>query len=191
MAKKRLLLHACCGPCSTQVIETLKPEFDVTLFFYNPNIYPQEEYRRRLSAMKKVAKEWKLSLIVEEHNPKIWMEYVKGAEKEPEGGKRCELCFRHRLEKTAEFAKKNNYDFFGTTLTISPSKDSTLINEIGKKLQQEYKVDFLERDFKKNDGYNKSVEFSKNLGLYRQKYCGCEYSMNIYSISSNEASPNE
>lgn len=186
MEKKKLLLHACCGPCSTHVIEILKDEYDLTLFFYNPNIYPKEEYLKRLDAVKKVSKDMSVPLIIEEYNPSIWENAVRGVEQETENGKRCEICFNLRLEATAEYAKKNNYDMFTTTLTISPYKNAETINTIGKSLEGEYGIEFLESDFKKDDGYKKSIELSNKLGLYRQKYCGCVYSMNKSIASPNE-----
>lgn len=186
MAKERMLLHACCGPCSTHVIETLKPNYELTLFFYNPNIYPKDEYLKRLEAVKKVSKEMRVPLIIDEYDQYAWNNAVRGFEGEPEGARRCEFCFRLRLEVTAEYAKKHNYDVYCTTLTISPSKNASLINDIGRELQTEYYIDFLEADFKKDNGYQKSIELSKKLGLYRQTYCGC-----IYSMNNNRASPKE
>ena len=186
MAKQRLLLHACCGPCSAYVIESLRPTYDVTLFFYNPNIYPKEEYLKRLDAVKKVSKEMRVPLVIEEYDQEIWNDAVKGCESDFEGGKRCEICIHFRLEVTAEYAKKNNYDIFATSLTVSPYKNAIMINDIGKDLDREYNIEYLESDFKQNDGYKKSIILSKQLGLYRQAYCGC-----IYSMKTNMESPNE
>jgi len=186
MAKQRLLLHTCCGPCSTHVIEILKNDYDLTLYFYNPNIYPKEEYHRRLDTVKKVSKEMNVPLVIEDYEPGIWNDAVKGLEEEQENGKRCEECFNLRLEVSAEYAKKNNYDLFATTLTISPYKDAQIINEIGKRLEGEYAIDFLDADFRKDNGYQRSIELSKQMGLYRQKYCGC-----IYSLNKSMESPNE
>ena len=186
MAKKRLLLHTCCGPCSTHIIETLKAPYDVTLFFYNPNIYPKEEYLKRLEAVKIVSKAMQVPLVIEEYNPSIWADAVRGFEDAQENGKRCEICFRLRLEVTAEYAKKNNYDIFATTLTISPYKNIDMINQIGKSLEGEYDNEFLQQDFRKDNGYNRGIELSKQLGLYRQTYCGCKYSLDKSIQSPNE-----
>lgn len=171
---KKLLLHVCCGPCSTHVIDELKDN-EMTLFFYNPNIYPRDEYLRRLEAASKVADKKNIHFIDGDYDQETWDDYVKGYEKEPEGGKRCELCFEYRLRKTAEYARKNGFDTFATTLTISPHKDAKKIHAIGKAQEKEHGVSFLESDFKK--GFKESVEMSKELGLYRQNYCGCRFSM--------------
>ena len=149
--KKKLLLHSCCGPCSSYVISYLTNYFDITILYYNPNIYPYDEYLKR-------------------------KELIKGLEKEPERGKRCYVCYRMRMEKTASTAKDNGYDYFCTTLSVSPYKNALWINEIGRELEDKYKVKWLYSDFKKKDGYKKSILLSQKYNLYRQNYCGCVYS---------------
>jgi hypothetical protein len=168
------------------VINSLKERFDIRLFFYNPNIFPKTEYMRRLGAIQKVSREYGVPLVVPENNPNIFSQQIKGFENEPEGGRRCEICYQIRLEATAEYARKNNYDIFATTLTISPHKDIKTINALGNMLQEHYSVSYLESDFRKDDGFRKSVQLSKEMRLYRQKYCGC-----IYSLKSSIQSPNE
>jgi hypothetical protein len=169
----KLLLHVCCGPCSTQVIEELKKDYDVTALFYNPNIFPKEEYLKRLDAAIVVARETKVPLVEGEYEGKKWQDFVAGYEKEKEGGKRCELCYKFRLAKTAQLAK--GFDCFTTTMTISPHKSAETINEIGNSVAKNYGVKFLKKDFK--NGFAKSIRFSKEMKLYRQGYCGCEYSI--------------
>ena len=178
--KPKILLHVCCAPCSTQSIEELKKDYDVTLFFYNPNIHPKEEYEKRLNEAKKISKILGLPLIEGEYDKDAWLEAVKGFENEPENGKRCAICYEFRLKKSSEKAK--DFDFFTTTLTISPHKNSEVINEIGSKINHK----FLKKNFKKKDGFRKSIELSKKHNLYRQDYCGC-----IYSLKSSIASPKE
>lgn len=172
----KLLLHSCCGPCSSSVIERLKDYFDITVLYYNPNIEPKEEYDKRKSEQLKLLnilniKHMDIDYLNEEYHDK-----VKGYEQEPENGLRCTLCFELRLEKTAKLALENNFDYFSTTLTVSPHKNSKLINEIGLKLQDKYNIKFLVSDFKKEEGYKRSIELSKKYDLYRQDYCGCLYS---------------
>ena len=182
--RPKLLLHSCCGPCSTAVVERLVDEFDVTLFFYNPCITDEEEYLKRRSAQMEFIElfnrenigRYRIWFREGSYRPGEFFEAVKGLEEEPEGGARCRVCFRQRLEKTAETASLSGYDCFGTTLTVSPHKDYKQISAIGRKLSLVYGVSFLDRDFKKKDGFKRSVELSKKYGLYRQNYCGCEYS---------------
>ncbi len=193
---KKLLLHTCCAPCATHVIQLLKKDYEITLYFSNSNIYPKQEYEKRLENAKIIAKQTHTELIKDPYNHKQWLESVKGYEQEPEKGKRCEICFKHNLEKTAQFAKQNNYQIFATTLTISPHKDNIIINKIGKQLEEEYnkkenntnsnKIQYLESNFKQKDGFKHSTELSKQMNLYRQGYCGCEF-----SFTNNIASPNE
>jgi predicted adenine nucleotide alpha hydrolase (AANH) superfamily ATPase len=171
---KRLLLHVCCGPCSTHVINELKGEFKLTLLFYNPNVYPEAEYLRRLEAAKQVAKDVGVMLVEGNYDSIGWENYVAGHENEQEGGKRCELCYEFRLRKTAEMAK--GFEMFATTLTVSPHKNASKINEVGRRIENELGVKFLLADFKKRDGFLKSVELSKKCGIYRQNYCGCRFS---------------
>lgn len=164
----KLLLHVCCAPCSTHVIEELKKDYDITLFFYNPNVEPIEEYNKRLKNAEKLAKELDLPLIVGDYDNKEWHDAIKGHEQDKEGGERCNLCFKFRLEKTAELAE----ELFTTTLTVSPYKNHEIINKIGKNISE----NFLESNFKKEDGYKHSIELSKKHNLYRQHYCGCLFS---------------
>ncbi len=175
--KPKILLHSCCGPCSSTCIERLKPYFDVTVFYYNPNIYPKEEFIRRLETQNKVLSYFNVNLKYLEYNEEEYLSKVQGLELEKEGGKRCEKCFYLRLKKTAEFAKQNGYDYFGTTLTVSSHKDEQLINKIGEEISKQLNIPFLYSDFKKHDGYKRSIELSKQLDLYRQNYCGCKFSL--------------
>ena len=176
----KLLLHSCCAPCSSYVIEYLTPYFDITILYYNPNISPIEEYEKRkqeqIKLIKNIKKINKINIIDCDYDNDIYEKEIKGLEREKEGGARCIKCFNLRLEKTAEIAKNNNYDYFGTTLTVSPYKNSKLLNEIGNNLEDKYKIKWLYSDFKKNNGYLRSIELSKTYNLYRQNYCGCIYS---------------
>ena len=179
--KKKLLLHSCCGPCSTSVIEKLKDEYDITIYYYNPNIFPQEEYLKRLDEQKRYIKEscQDIKVVDGTYDDNVkYEDYVKGFENCPEGGDRCKLCFEFRLRQVATYAKENNFELFGTTLSVSPHKNAKLINEIGLKLQGEYGIEYLVADFKKQDGYLKSIQISKKFNLYRQQYCGCKFSLN-------------
>jgi predicted adenine nucleotide alpha hydrolase (AANH) superfamily ATPase len=172
----RLLLHVCCIGCGAYVAEELKKNYDVVLYFYNPNIFPEIEYKKRLEEARRIAKKFKLKLIVEKYDHGKWLKMVNGFESEPERGERCLICYRDRLDKTAKTAKENGFDYFATTLTISPHKDAKRISLVGQEMAEKYKVKFLDKDFKKNNGFKKSCELSKELGLYRQDYCGCEFS---------------
>ncbi len=174
---KNLLIHTCCAPCATWSFEKLILDgFLPVSFFYNPNIHPEEEYKRRLDELVKFSGLKNYKLVIKEDDPEIWFNAVNGFEEDKEGGKRCEICFRLRLEKTAEYAKENNFDGFTTTLTISPHKNSEIINQIGKNLQEKYGIFFLEENFKKNEGFKKSIKISEKYNLFRQKYCGCIFS---------------
>jgi epoxyqueuosine reductase len=179
----KLLLDSCCGPCSIPAIETLNKikentENKITLFVNNSNIDDKEEYEKRLEALKKVAKHYKKELIIDTHNPNEWFEFVKfeGFQDEPEGGKRCEKCYEFRIKKAIEYAKKNNFNTIATTLTTGPFKNAEKINKLGKQTAKEQNIEFLEQDFKQNGGYQKSIEKSKELKLYRQNFCGCKFS---------------
>lgn len=182
--KPKLLLHSCCGPCSTAVIERLTDEFDVTVLFYNPCITEEKEYQLRRSAQLQYLEKFneenagvtRVCFMELDYRPRDFLEAVRGLEDEPEGGARCSVCFKQRLEKTAETASLSGYDYFGTTLTVSPHKNYKLISRIGSELALRYRLSFLDRDFKKKDGFRRSVELSKKYGLYRQNYCGCKYS---------------
>lgn len=173
--RPRLLLHSCCGPCSSYVLEYLSDYFDITLFFYNPNIQPAEEYEKRLLTQKQLLERAKyknpVAFLAGEYEPQRFFEAVKGLENCREGGARCEKCFELRLSKAAEIAKKGGFDYFATTLTVSPHKNAVLINEIGGRYQN-----YLPSDFKKREGYKRSIILSKEYELYRQGYCGCIFS---------------
>lgn len=185
--RPRLLLHACCAPCSTYVLEYLCPYFDITLLYYNPNIFPEDEYNKRANELARLAeamREEKIagaeSIKVEilPYTPSDFYEITKGKEEIPEGGERCFDCYRLRLEKTAILAKEGGYDYFCTTLSISPHKNARVLNEIGGALAEKYGVEYLFSDFKKKNGYKRSCELSERYGLYRQDFCGCVYSSN-------------
>ena len=187
--KPTLLLHSCCGPCSTQVINFLKDYFKITVYYYNPNIEPYTEYEKRKQEQIKFIKEFNLENkdnIIEFkealYENEIYQNYVKGLEQEKEGGARCNKCFYLRLKNTALKAKENNFEYFGTTLTVSPHKNSQIINEIGEKIEKEIGIKFIYGDFKKNDGYKKSIEYSKKYNLYRQDYCGCHYARRDWNV---------
>lgn len=176
----KLLLHACCAPCSSYCIEYLSHFFDITIYYYNPNIDSDEEFNKRANEIEKFIKEFKtrrkVNYVIENYNSSDYINAVKGFEKEKEGGKRCNICFRLRLEKAAKYASTNGFDYFTTTLSISPYKNSELLNEIGQDLESKYNIKYLYSDFKKNNGYKRSIELSHEYDLYRQDYCGCIYS---------------
>ena len=174
-----LLLHCCCAPCGSYVLEYLVPHFDITVLFYNPNISPREEYIFRLEELRRLIFEMGFSqevkLIEAEYEPKKFETLARGLEDCKEGAERCFKCYRLRLLKAAKLAKERNFDYFATTLTVSPYKNADKLNEIGMELEREYNVNYLRSDFKKRDGYKRSIELSKKYGLYRQNYCGCRY----------------
>ena len=176
--KPRLLLHSCCGPCSSYVITYLKDYFDITILYYNPNIEPYEEYIKRKNEQIRLIKELNcgIKLLDIDYENDKYRESVIGHEKDREGGERCHLCYKLRLDKTASMAKENNFEYFGTTLTVSPYKNAEVLNNIGKELENIYNIKYLYSDFKKKDGYKKSIELSKKYNLYRQDYCGCLFS---------------
>lgn len=174
--KKRLLLHACCAPCSSSCIERLVDDFDVTVYFYNPNMDTDEEYNLRALEQQRLCELLNVKCVVEEYIPEQFFSAVKGMEEQKEGGARCGVCFALRLKKTAEYAKLNRFDYFTTTLTVSPLKNAEVLNLIGEKVGKELGVSFLNSDFKKQNGYARSIELSKEYGLYRQNYCGCIFS---------------
>lgn len=172
---KTVLLHICCAGCATESVRRLSDEgFRVTGFFYNPNIHPEKEYQKRKQDLNIIRKEFSIDIIEGEYHPDKWFEFIKGHENDREGGQRCGLCFEMRLKEAYRAMIDRGFDFFTTTLTISPHKNSGIINNIGKEIGGDR---FLSRDFKKKDGFKKSVIVSKELGLYRQNYCGCVYSM--------------
>ena len=176
--KPTLLLHACCAPCSSHTLEFLHSHFRITLYFCNPNIAPEEEFDFRLSELKRLVREMGLDIevIEEEYDPKPFFELAKGLEELPERGERCQRCIELRLRMAAAKAKELGCELFTTTLTISPHKDCQFINECGARIADESGVDYLFSDFKKHEGYKRSIELSRQYGLYRQNYCGCVYS---------------
>lgn len=179
-ARPRLLLHSCCAPCSTHVLDYLSSYFDITVYFYNPNIHPEDEYRKRAIEQREFIENFpsaKGVLFVEgEYEAERFFELSKGLEDEPEKGARCTICFKMRLEKAAQYAREYDFDYFTTTLSISPHKDAALLNELGEKTGKEAGVEYLYSDFKKKNGYKRSTELSSEYGLYRQDYCGCVFS---------------
>ncbi len=177
---EKLLLHACCAPCSSAVLERIANHFKITIFYYNPNITSKEEYDKRIEEVKKlieiVKPKYKIDLIEGNYEKEKFLEISKGLEKEPERGKRCYKCYNLRLEETVKIADKLKFPFFATTLTLSPHKRVDWLNEIGERLNNEYTPTYLYSDFKKKEGYKKSIILSKEYGLYRQDYCGCIFS---------------
>lgn len=174
--KEKLLLHACCAPCAIYPIDQLAKEYELAIFFYDPNIHPRKEYIQRRNELKSFAKN--IDIIFEEgdYDTSEWFEKIKGLEKEPERGKRCDVCFDIRLSKTAAKAKAEKYDAWATVLTISPHKDAAKINMIGQRLSDQFSIPFLTHDWKKKDGFKISTQMSKEQNFYRQDYCGCVYS---------------
>ena len=176
----RLFLHSCCAPCSSYVLEYLSPLLAVTVFYYNPNISPAEEYEKRVEEQKRLIVSLSgahaIDFVAGEYEPDKFIRMAKGLEKEPEGGERCFRCYKLRMEEAARLAARGGYDYFTTTLTISPLKNAEKINEIGEQLAELYGVRHLPSDFKKKNGYRRSVELSAKYGLYRQNYCGCVFS---------------
>ena len=177
--KHSILLHSCCAPCSSHVISALKDYFDITILYYNPNISPIQEYEKRKQEQINFIKQLDCGIKIMDcdYDNDVYEECIKGLENEKEGGARCLKCFRLRLEKTAKLASINNFDYFCTTLTVSPYKNSQVINNIGKELMNIYNVKWLYSDFKKEEGYKHSIVLSKQYNLYRQDYCGCIYSI--------------
>lgn len=178
--REKLLLHSCCGPCSSYVISYLTKYFDITVLYYNPNIYPQEEYLKRKEEQIRLINELDTDGLVDimdcDYDNDIYEEKIHGLENEPERGSRCKVCYKMRMEKTALLASSNNYDYFSTTLSVSPYKNADWINEIGEEMESAYNVKWLYSDFKKKDGYKQSILLSQKYNLYRQDYCGCKYS---------------
>ena len=176
----RLLLHSCCAPCSSYVLEYLSQYFDITVFYYNPNISPEKEYRMRVEEQMRLVNHMELphpvAFLEGEYQPETFYNTVRGLEDLPEGKERCFRCYRLRLEASARVAKEQGFDYFTTTLTISPLKNAEKLNEIGQELAQKYHIPFLPSDFKKKNGYKRSIELSREYGLYRQNYCGCVFS---------------
>lgn len=185
-----LLLHSCCAPCSSYVLEYLTNYFQITILFYNPNISSKEEYLKRLNELKRLVDELphhhKIEIVEGRYNSKEFFDIAKGLEEVEEGGERCFKCYHMRMEEAAKYAKKNNFDYFTTTLSISPHKNAQKINEIGENLQEIYQVKYLYADFKKKGGYQRSIELSKKYDLYRQDFCGCIYSQKRKLEKNNE-----
>lgn len=176
--KPKLLLHSCCAPCSSYVLKFLSEYFNIEVFFFNPNIYPEDEYIKRLEEQIRLINQMGLDykVIGKEHESELFYDAVKGFEKLGEFSERCDKCIYLRLDKASEYAKQNNFDYFTTTLTISPLKNASKINEMGQELEEKYGSKFLNSDFKKNNGYKCSIDLSKEYNLYRQNYCGCVFS---------------
>ena len=174
--KPSLLLHCCCAPCSTACIERLRESFNLTVYFYNPNMDTEEEFTKRAKEQERLCASQNINCVIEEYKKQEFLSAVNGFEKEVEGGARCEKCFYLRLKRTAEKAKELGVEYFTTTLTVSPLKNADLLNSIGKRIENEIGVKFLPSDFKKRGGYLRSIELSKEYDLYRQNYCGCEFS---------------
>lgn len=178
MAQDKIVLHACCGICSGYPISYLKDMgYQVVVYFYNPNIYPEAEYQKRLEAEKTLCAHFGVELVEGEYNPNEYYDFVKGFESEPEKGLRCNKCFELRLKKTAEFAKSISIDKFTTSITISPHKNFSKLSEIGLKIAQDAGIEYLPIDFKKKDGFLKTNKLSRELNLYRQNYCGCKFAL--------------
>lgn len=175
-----LLLHSCCAPCSSYVLEYLSNYFKITVFYYNPNIAPYEEYEKRKAEEERFIKEcnfkYPVSFVEGDYDNYKYEELIKGLEEEKEGGPRCKICYNLRMEESCKYAKENNFDYFTTTLSISPYKNAVLLNEIGEDLSKKYDIKYLYADFKKRNGYKRSIELSRIYNLYRQDYCGCKYS---------------
>ena len=178
--RPKLLMQVCCAPCSTTVMYRIKDDFDIDMYYYNPMIYPPSELDKRTREVDKLSKRMGLEakLIVPENDVRDFYDIAKIRKETPEGGMACYACYKLRLEETAKYAKENNYDYFCTTLSISPYKNSKWINEIGKDLEEKYQVKYLYSDFKKRNGYKMSIDLSKKYDLYRQSYCGCVFSYN-------------
>lgn len=184
----RLLLHSCCAPCSSYVLEYLSKHFEITVFYYNPNIFPESEYTKRILEQQTLIGEMKypVSFIAGNYDKEKFYEMAKGLEHLKEGKERCFKCYALRLEETARLAREGEFDYFTTTLSISPMKNADKLNEIGTMLGRKYGVEYLQSDFKKKNGYKRSIELSKEYDLYRQDYCGCVYSMQGRKINDNK-----
>ena len=178
-----LLLHSCCAPCSSYVLEYLTNYFDITILFYNPNISSCEEYDKRLQELKRLVKEMphknRIDIVEGKYEPEVFYDIAKGLEDVREGGERCFKCYLLRLEEAAKYAKSKKFDYFTTTLSISPHKNAQKLNEIGEELENKYDIKYLYADFKKKNGYKRSIELSKEYHLYRQDFCGCIYSQKL------------
>jgi predicted adenine nucleotide alpha hydrolase (AANH) superfamily ATPase len=190
MNKPKLLLHSCCAPCSSSVLERLATAYDITIYYYNPNIDTKIEFLRRAEELQKLkALQIPHKVITEPYNPTEYNQAVQGLETLGEGSARCYACYSLRLEKTAQYAKAHNFDIFTTTLSVSPHKNAVWLAEIGEKISKKYQIPYLAEDFKKKDGYKRSLDLSQQLNLYRQTYCGCKYSKSESALSRNYPRP--
>jgi len=174
---EKFLLHTCCAPCSIAIIDELKNQFALTVFFYNPNIYPEAEYLKRKGEVVKVCQEWNVPMVDLDYETKKWQEAVRGLEKEPEGGARCPVCFLMRLERAAHYAKEKGFEYFGTSLTSGRNKRAEIIHPIGLGLAEKYDLKFLDVDWKSGGRQEKARQMVEKRGIYRQNYCGCAYSL--------------
>ena len=191
-SRPRLLLHACCGPCSSAVLEQLSQFFEITVLYYNPNTWPEAEYRRRGQELERfvaAAHPLGVKVVEDRYDPQEFYSAVAGLEAEPERGGRCTVCYRLRMRRAAQYAAEHGFDWFATTLSISPHKDAARINQIGQELEQEFGVKHLPSDFKKKNGYLRSLQLSEEYGLYRQDYCGCEFSARARGITEPNTGP--
>jgi len=174
--KQKLLLHCCCAPCATFPLQLLSQNYEIAGYFYNPNIYPEKEYKLRCREIEKLGQEWNIPILTGPYESRLWYRKIKGHEDEEEGGARCALCYQMRFEAIAREAVSRGFEVIASTLSISPHKKAMVINRIGKKVAEKAGLKFLEADFKKKDGFKISCEMSRDLGFYRQNYCGCEFS---------------
>lgn len=191
--RKKLLLHCCCAPCSSHCLSVLAEHFDITAYFYNPNITAYDEYIKRFHELDRFVHEVYVEGVdveLAEHEPQVFLDMAKGREDLPERGLRCYDCYKLRLEKSAIHAKENGYDVFTTTLSISPHKNADWLNEIGAEMSRKYNIDYLFSDFKKKNGYKHSIELSKEYGLYRQNFCGCEFSRRAAELRDEKINKN-
>lgn len=188
---KKLLLHICCAPDGAYIPDLLNTDYDVTCFFYNPNIFPKEEYDKRANEMQKLADAKKYKLIISDYDEREFLDFAEELFYLPEKSNRCDLCFYLRMEKTAKFASSNNFDIFSTVLTVSPHKPIDKVNNAGKKAGEKYRVEYLPSDYKKRDGYKISVEETQKYGIYRQDYCGCQSSFNYREMFKEACKMNE
>jgi len=175
--KPKMLLHVCCANCLLHPYDTLKADYDITLYFYNPNIFPRQEYKKRLSEVKRISALLGIPMIAGRYESLYWYNIARSLEDEPEGGKRCDRCFCIRLYKTAICCKKENFDIFASTLSVSPHKNAEKINDAGNSIAEKLDVLYLPSNFKKNEGFKKTMKSARRLNIYRQNYCGCIYSM--------------
>lgn len=191
--RPKLLLQVCCAPCSSQVLTRLREDFDLDIFYYNPNIYPASEFDKRAQTVIDLVDQMGIDadVIIKDNNPNDFYTYVNNRKDDVEGGRSCYKCYELRLRETASLAKKKGYDYFTTSLSISPYKNSKWLNEIGQKLEKEFDISYLYSDFKKKNGYKSSIELSKKYHLYRQDYCGCVFSYNEMLVRKKEKSSSE